>query len=197
MKSRNRLIFSVNLAVFFLFLSVLSITSVQGGERPAFFGLGGHLSYYQTGDADGKMLGGLQARIRLSESLGFEASADYRKEKFEGGDEGGDVVVDGYPFQLSALYYILKGSAIGPHLIFGGSWYSTNITVAPVNVGGLQQKFNSDEFGYHGGFGLDIQAGDKVYIHGDARYHFLDVDFGGRTIDHDGLTIQVGLTYYF
>lgn len=185
-------------------LTVAGGSEAYGGDRNPFFGIGIHGNYYNTGDADdGSIRGGLQVRLRLTENLSIEGAADYRKEQFN----DGHVSVEGYPFQLSGIWYLFGRGGINPHLIFGGSWYNSDITVTLAEEGSLTRDFTSNDFGYHGGFGLELHMTDRSFFHLDVRYMFLDVDvdygdviggdYGDGTYDHDGYVIQAGLTFYF
>ena len=165
--------------------------AIAGGRQP-FFGIGIHGNYFNTSDADdGSIRPGIQVRLRFTEKISLEGSADYRDEQFD----GGQIEVDGYPFQLSGLWYIFGRGGVNPHLIFGGSWYNSEITLN--QSGGLSQKTTSSDFGYHGGFGLELHLTERSFFHGDVRYQFLDVDYLGTSVDHDGFMVQAGLTFYF
>jgi len=179
-------------------LAAAGSVEAQAGERGRIFGLGLHGNWYNTSDADdGTIRAGLQARLRITGGLAAELSADYRDEEFD----DGNISVSGYPFQLSALWYIFGQGGISPHLIFGGSWYSADVTVR--NQGGLSQEYSSDDFGYHGGFGIELHMTERSFLHADVRYMFIDIDYGGvlntadTEIDSDGFVVQLGLTFYF
>lgn len=177
-------------------------TAAYGGERAPFFGIGIHGNYFSTSDADdGSIRGGLQIRLRVTQTISIEGAADYREEEFD----DGHVSVEGYPFQVSGLWYLFGRGGVNPHLIFGGSWYNSDITVkGPFE---LSHKYSSNDFGYHGGFGLDLHLTERSFFHVDVRYMFLDVeydasdilgsDYGVQSVDHDGYVIQAGLTFYF
>jgi outer membrane protein W len=175
-----------------------SAGEVQADERGRLFGLGLHGNYFNTNDADdGTIRAGLQARLRITSGITAELSADYRDEEFE----DGDISVEGYPFQLSALWYIFGRGGINPHLIFGGSWYNADVTVR--SEGGLTREYSADDFGYHGGFGIELHMTERSFLHADVRYMFIDIDYGGvldaadTKIDSDGFVVQLGLTFYF
>jgi len=169
-----------------------AISDAHAGGRQPFFGLGIHGTYYQTGDADdGSIRPGIQVRLRFTENISIEGSADYRDEQFD----GGRIKVDGYPFQASGLWYLFGRGGVNPHLIFGGSWYNSESTLTtPL---GLSEKHRSNDFGYHGGLGLELHLTERSFFHGDVRYQFLDVDVHGTSVNHDGYQIQAGFTFYF
>lgn len=194
-KTRRALPVLVALAALFV---AAGAGEAHAGERGRIFGLGLHGNYFNTNDADdGTIRAGLQARLRITSGIAAELSADYRDEEFE----GGDVSVKGYPFQLSALWYIFGRGGINPHLIFGGSWYSADVTVR--REGGLTREYSTDDFGYHGGFGIELHMTERSFLHADVRYMFIDIDYGGvldtadTKIDSDGFVVQLGLTFYF
>ncbi len=185
-------------------LAATGSTEAYGGDRAPFFGMGIHGNWYNTNDADdGSIRGGLQIRLRITQNISAELGADYRKEEFE----EGRVSVEGYPFQLSGIWYLFGRGGVNPHLIFGGSWYSSDITVTLTEEGSLSQDYSSNDFGYHGGFGLELHMTERSFFHADVRYQFLDVnvdvgdvvggDYGDGTFNHDGYIIQAGLTFYF
>lgn len=142
-------------------------------------------------------------RLRVTQNLVAELAADYRKEEFE----DGRVSVQGYPFQLSGIWYLFGRGGINPHLIFGGSWYNSDVTVTLTEEGSLSRNFSSSDFGYHGGFGLELHMTERSFLHADVRYQLLDVNvdvgdvvggnYGDGSLNHDGYVIQLGLTFYF
>jgi outer membrane protein W len=179
-------------------------TTAYGGDRAPFFGMGVHGNWYNTKDADdGSIRGGLQIRLRITQTISAELGADYREEKFE----EGRVTVEGYPFQLSGIWYLFGRGGVNPHLILGGSWYSSTVRVTLAEEGGLSQDFSSNDFGYHGGFGLELHMTERSFLHLDVRYQYLDVnvnvseigsgDYGDGAFKHDGYVIQAGITFYF
>jgi outer membrane protein W len=189
-----------------LFIALLAVggTEAFGQQRVPFFGIGIHGNYYNTNDADdGSIHGGLQIRLRVTQNLSAEVAADYRKEEFE----DGRVSVEGYPFQVSGIWYLFGRGGINPHLIFGGSWYNSDVTVTLTEEGSLSRDYSGSDFGYHGGFGLEMHMTDRSFLHADVRYNFLDVnvdagdfvtgDYGDANLNHDGYVIQLGLTFYF
>jgi opacity protein-like surface antigen len=154
------------------------------------FGLGIHGGVFDPKDGDMNGFGGVHARLRLLPFLGFEGSADVREAKFK--DDR--VTVLQVPVQVSALIYIIPSGPIQPYLVGGVGWYYTRVDPE----GGSADT--SQEFGYHGGAGVDVPLGPNWVLNGDFRYFALADNVEGRDaedIDADGWQVRLGITYYF
>jgi opacity protein-like surface antigen len=64
---------------------------------------------------------------------------------------------------------------------------------------GAESDSNFD-FGWHLGLGLDYKLNDRMFVEGDFRYIWLDVDFGDQTVgeklsDFNNLMASVGFGF--
>lgn len=153
------------------------------------FYIGPQLGFYKAADAeDMNLMYGAALRLKLTNSLGFEGSINYRQEEFR----NGRVKVESWPVMLTGMIYpaeFIYGAA-------GVGWYNTKIDY---NTQVDQGTKTNQEFGWHFGAGLEIPLGDPVALTGDFRYVFLDYNFeevpGAGEINANFFIITAGLLF--
>ena len=152
-------------------------------------GLGPQLGFQKAKDADeGKLMGGLAMRLKLSHSLGIEASVNYRQEKFE--DE--NLTVRTWPVMVTGMFYPLP-VAYG---VIGAGWYNTKSEYQPAGADGFTET--SQDFGWHFGGGVELPLGSSTKLTGDVRYVFLNYNFDqvpGAQVDRDSYVISLGVLF--
>jgi opacity protein-like surface antigen len=153
-------------------------------------GLGPQVGFHKSQDADeGKPMGGLAMRMKLSPSLGVEGSINYRQEKFN----NETLTVRSWPVMVTGLYYplpIVYGA-------IGAGWYNTKFEFTPA-AGGTSIEESQQEFGWHFGGGAELPLGGNTKLAGDVRYVFLNYNFDkvpGVQVDRDFYVITVGLLF--
>jgi len=172
-----------------------STASAQG------FGAGARMAWVTAdsdADVDSVRFTGGQIRL-LSKRWGLEVSLDRNSESFELLNQK----VTETPIQASLLLRLGAGK-VSPFLLGGPGWYRRKVEL--INRPDDPDVENT-EFGWHGGGGLEILAGNHVGIHGDYRYTFLDFGdddddddegFVGRLLPgHRGSMWTLGVTFYF
>ena len=173
--------------VFVICILLLSAVALQA----QYLGIGPQVGLHKAKDAeDQKAMFGVALRGHLLPALGFEASINYRQEKYED-----DVVtVRSWPIMLTGLIYplpILYGT-------IGAGWYNTTIKYDSdlfPNVGDETVQ----EFGWHFGGGVELPLGRNTRLTGDIRYVFLDYEFeeipGLDDVESDFYVISIGLFF--
>ncbi len=165
------------------FILIASFVHAQG------IGIGPILGIHKAADADdSQLMGGAALRLKLSSSLGFEGSIQYRQEKYA--DDA--VTVRSWPVMASVLIYplpILYG-------VVGAGWYNTTFDY---DIPGLTlDNETSQEFGFHFGGGLELDLGSATLI-GDVRYVFLNYEFdsfpNSEDLSSDFFLITVGILF--
>ncbi len=157
------------------------------------FSIGPEVGYMKAKGADrGTWLVGGQARFHFTPVLAAEAAMTYHDNRFQ----GGDVHVQQYPVQLSALLYPLPNAQFSPYLVGGGGWYYSRIRYGG-SLSGLSNQ-TDHQFGWHAGAGLEVKLGTSASINADLRYIFLDsneasIDSG----DFNFWQATVGLNFLF
>ena len=109
-----------------------------------------------------------------------------------------------YPVQASLLLYPARG-AVAPYFLGGAGWYTNRIDTLDGDE--TVSTESSRDFGWHGGFGLELRFGRHFATHGDYRYTNLsfgddDDEEGGGGLtqilpSYQGSMWTVGLTVYF
>lgn len=133
--------------------------------------IGPQLGFQKASDANnGNLMYGAAVRVKLGQSLGFEASINYRQEDFL----NDRLTVRSYPVMLTGMIYpveVLYGA-------IGIGWYNTKFDFSKaLNNSGIHDR-NEQKFGWHFGAGLEIPLGKSgSMITTDFRYVFLNYDF--------------------
>lgn len=169
-------------------LLTLGLAAPALAQAPA-FGLGGHGGVFDPKDGDLSGFGGVHARLRLPPFLGIEGSADVREAKFED-----HVTILQVPVQVSALLYLIPSGPVQLYIAGGVGWYYLHVDPD----GGPSSTDN--QFGYHGGAGVDVPLSENWVLNADFRYYGLANKVEGRDakdIDTDGWQTRLGITYYF
>jgi opacity protein-like surface antigen len=157
------------------------------------FGLGIHGGVAGTTDSEASAItAGVHARFRLLQFVALEAAVDYRTSEYL--DQ--TVEVSTVPLTASVLLYPFQIGPLQPYLVGGVGWYLNSVDIQ----GGRSEDTN--RFGVHLGFGLDLAVTPEFVLHGDFRYVFMDATSDGikeqvGEFDTDGWMVTVGLTWYF
>ncbi len=159
--------------------------------------LGPQLGWQKASDADSyKLMFGGAFRTKLSESIGLEASINYRQEEYD----NGAVKVSSWPVMVTGLIYPVR-------IVYGAvgiGWYNTSIDYSSaINALGIEDN-TSQNFGWHFGGGVEIPlSGGNMHpgtiLTGDVRYVFLNYDFhkfpGSSGTKNDYIMFTVGLLF--
>src|SRR4051794_28982381 len=175
----------------FILISTGLMLLIAIGANGQGLSLGPQLGYQKASDADnGKFMGGVALRMKLSSALGVEGSVGYRSETYA----NGGVTINSWPVMVTGLLYpipILYGA-------MGIGWYNSSITYNP-SIFHLQPDQTQQVFGWHFGGGLELPAGATSRITADVRYVFLNYDFsaipGSSSIKSDFYVITVGYLF--
>lgn len=178
-------------------LPVLSMTGQETRRSTGSVGIGPQIGLYKATDADdARVMGGAAFRIKFSQSLGAEASINYREEEYM----GGGVRVKSWPVMVTGLIYplpVLYGA-------IGAGWYNSSIeyNYPPGFLGGpllLPISETKQEFGWHFGGGAELPVGSSGKLVGDIRYVFLNYDFsrfpGADGMKSDFYVITIGYLF--
>jgi opacity protein-like surface antigen len=158
-------------------------------------------------EVDSERFMGGQVRLGLSRRTAIELSLDVRTET----NEAATLRVREYPIQASFLLYPVR-SVLSPYVLGGGGWYAQRIETLLDDE--VQASETTRDFGWHAGFGGELQLGRHLGIHADYRYTFLDFgdddEPGGEPAgangfsrlvsflpSHKGSMWTAGLTVYF
>ena len=156
------------------------------------FSLGGRATYWDQEDGSDRWFGGAQLRVHPSQYFAIEGSADYRREKFDGGTK-----THTYPVQASLLIYPIGTTRVAPFILGGGGWYYTTVD-GPGNFEDTQNRF-----GAHAGGGLQFFLTNHVSFDGTYRYIWMEkleskgVSLDDKKFDSNGHMITVGLNLHF
>lgn len=178
---------SIAMSAFILFLVFSTLAVAQTGK----FGIGGHGTFYSAAsdEEEREFAFGVQARARISERLGLEASMEFREETIE------EATVTMYPIQFSALIYLLPRSRVGIYGIVGMGWTRTSVSGSFFD----EESINS-EISYHFGAGVEIPLTQNFTVNGDFRYLDLNIDlssiFSGD-LNTSGWQSNFGVNVYF
>ncbi|MBU2444667.1 MAG: outer membrane beta-barrel protein [Bacteroidetes bacterium] len=148
-------------------LIILMLTQVNAQS----ISLGPQIGYQKARDADeGKFMGGVAMRLKLTPSLGVEASINYRAEKYS----NGALTVKSWPVMITGLFYPLP-------MVYGAigtGWYNTTFDY---DQSRFPFQFVADEtkqkIGWHFGGGVELPIGTNSKLTADIRYVFIDYDF--------------------
>lgn len=156
------------------------------------FSLGPRFAVHDPKDGQTREFGGAQARLHLGPVLAIEASADARRDRFEGNTKMWTV-----PVQLSALVYLIPSGPISPFLLAGPGWYYSRIE------GPNDFKNTQHRFGVHAGGGLQWWLSRGISVDGTYRYLWTeklesrDVAFQNKKYDDSGHMFTVGVNFHF
>ena len=191
---------------------LLLATSGNAAAQGQSFGIGGRIAWVRTDvdleDEESRRFYGGQIRARMSQRTAFELSLDIRTET----NESETLRVRSTPIQASLLVFPVR-SVFSPFLLGGGGWYAQRYET----LLGEETIFSETvrDFGWHAGFGAELQLGKHAGIHADYRYTFLkwgDDDeeedsltsaksrnslLGGVLPHHEGSMWTAGITIYF
>ena len=177
-------------------ISILIIFFVLQSAAQSSASFGPQIGFYKARDADYvSALGGLSFRSKLSDGFGIEGSINYRREEYN----DGRVDVNSWPVMVTGLFYL----APVVYGAFGAGWYNSNIEYHyPAGILGGPGTVVSDtqqEFGWHFGGGVELQAGPSVKLVGDLKYVFLNYDFtnfpGSNGVNSNFYVMTVGLLF--
>lgn len=186
-------------------ITVADRSAVQNADRGRAtirntFGFGPKIGYYKAQDADeGKLYGGLQARLRLGSVVGLEASVEYRPGQ-EYGIGNQTVTTNFIPLTGSLLLFVPVNQYFTPYAVAGiGAYYTS------YDVSGIASEIGFDDdstfnVGYHLGFGTEIPITSSIALSADYRYLFLNTDNNEESFDgadFNGNIISAGLMFYF
>lgn len=176
--------------------ALVGITTPAGAEEAGSdrggLSIGPRFAVINPKDGASHPFGGAQARLHLGNILAIEASADARRDKYEGNNKIWTV-----PVQLSALLYLIPTGPISPFVLGGVGWYYTTIQSAD------QIKDAQHRFGLHAGGGLQWWLSRGVSIDGTYRYLWVeklesnDVALRDKQFDDSGHMFTVGLNFHF
>jgi opacity protein-like surface antigen len=151
--------------------------------------LGFRLGYQDFQEGDGSFMGGAFLRLPWRSVVMTEGAIMYHSH------ESGNIDYELIPIQLSAMVFVLRRDLdFSPYLLAGvGAYIARQI----------DEDDDSDsefDFGWHLGLGLDYKLSDRVFVEGDFRYIWLDVDFGDQTVgeklsDFNNWIASVGLGF--
>jgi len=169
-------------------LLITAISNAQEIRNPT--SLGPHLGWYKAADADdGNVMFGGAIRVKLTNSVGAEASVDYKTEDY--GD--GSIVVRSWPVMITGLFYPVENV----YGAIGVGWYNSEVDFEK-DLGILGTKSNQD-FGWHFGAGIEVPLSEKLILNGDFRYTFLDYNFeevpGSDNISSNMFALTAGLLF--
>jgi hypothetical protein len=150
--------------------------------------IGPQVGFHKAQDADdGKVMGGLAMRFKLTPGFGIEGSVNYRQEEF-----GNALTVRSWPVMASALIYPLP-------MIYGAigaGWYNTKYEVELAGVTVAEDR--QQESGWHVGGGAEVPLGTMAKLTGDIRWVFLNYDFEDVPdveVDRDFYVVTVGFLF--
>lgn len=178
-----------------LAVMVLAVTAVAHAEESysrSGLSIGPRFAVIDPKDDHSRPFGGAQARLHLGPVLAIEASADARRDRFDGSTKMWTV-----PVQVSALVYLIPTGPISPFLLAGPGWYYTRIE------GPGDFKDTQHRFGLHAGGGLQWWLSRGISVDGTYRYLWTekleskDASLRDKKFDDSGHMFTVGLNFHF
>lgn len=149
-------------------------------------------AFFRPIDAnEGDYFGGVQVRLHLAPAIGFEGSADYRRNKF------GGTTVHTYPVHASLLLYLIPSKVISPLLLGGAGWYYSTVE-NPAGASDTQHRF-----GVHAGGGLQAWLNQYWSVDGTYRYIWLenlkskDASLQNKDFNDSGHMVTAALNFHF
>ncbi|MBL7076854.1 MAG: porin family protein [Kiritimatiellae bacterium] len=146
-----------------------AMVATAGGDAMA--DLGFRVGYQGFQEGEGSFMGGAYLRLPWRSVVMTEGAIMYHSH-----DEDG-VEYELIPIQLSAMVFVLRRDLdFSPYLLAGvGAYIARQIDE--------EDESDSDfDFGWHLGLGLDYKLSDRVFVEGDFRYIWLDLDFDDQTV---------------
>lgn len=144
--------------------------TVAAEDNRADLGFRAGYQSFQDG-ADGSVMGGLFLRLPWRSVIMGEGAIMYHMH------EEGDVDYELIPIQLSAMIFVLRRDlAFSPYILAGIGGYVAR------QIDADDDSDSNFDFGWHLGLGLDYKLSDRVFVEGDFRYIWLDLDFDDRTV---------------
>lgn len=211
MRSKNTTLQSVALALA-LSLALIGVGALTAGTAGAQTAgdIGAHVSRAQVRDAtDANYLGGLHAELRPIPMLGFNASVDLRSdEEFSiqtGPTTTSSLHVRTVPITVSGKLYLPIAPMITPYGLLGAGWYHQVFDFSPdLEAQGIRDH-DETTFGWHVGFGANLNLQPRFGVYADARWIFLDPN---RTVDSqttdqiknfdfNSVNVQGGVNFFF
>jgi len=157
-----------------------------------FFSVGGRATYFDPKEGEDRWFGGAQLRVHPSHYVAVEASADYRREEFDGGTK-----THTYPVQGSLLIYPIGTTRLAPFILGGGGWYFTSVD-GPGGFSDTQHRF-----GGHVGGGLQLFITDHISVDSTYRHIWLErvesksASLDDKKFDDNGHMVTIGLNVHF
>lgn len=152
-----------------------AVLALLPSPAAAQFGVGARFAMVKDDarvDSDAVRFTGGHIRLGMSKRTAVELSMDFKTLDLP----TESIRTKDRPFQVSLLLYPVK-SAFSPYLLGGVGWFKREVQLMDGDT--VISSESTTEFGYHGGFGLQIGLGKHAAIHGDYRYtglHFGDDD---------------------
>lgn len=155
-------------------LSILGVLLMPASAVAQAVGVGPRMSFVSVepsdpaaGDAAGRdRYTGGTLRLALSHKTALEIAADWRSTT----NEDATLRVRDYPVQGSLLVYPWRG-ALAPYVLGGVGWYWQKLEA--MADGEVLAEQTERRFGYHGGFGGELQLGRRASLFLDYRYRFI------------------------
>jgi len=153
--------------------------------------LGPQLGYHKARGADqGSVMGGAAWRLRMTPSLGAEASINYRQEKYA----NDALTVRSWPVMVTGLFYPLP-IAYGA---IGAGYYNVTYDYDKTKLPFLEDA-TKHKMGWHFGGGIELPVGPRFRVTADIRYVFLNYEFeaipGSADLKSDFTAITAGLLF--
>jgi len=186
--------------------SLVPAAAANGPTGSGDYGI--HVGYSKAAEAeDGDLFVGGHLEARLAPAFGIEAAIDYHgtEEYAVATPLDPALEVRTIPVTLSARVYLPVVSGFSPFLAAGGGWYNV-IYDYPAR---FEQLGFDDEtvstFGWHLGLGGKMRLSERVSVHGEGRYTFVDPDkeLGSEVrneigeLDYDRSNLRAGLSLEF
>ncbi|MBT3294377.1 MAG: porin family protein [Verrucomicrobia bacterium] len=148
-------------------MCALAVTAAEDNRAD----LGFRGGYQRFEDGDGSFMGGVFLRLPWRSVIMGEGAVMYHTH-----DEG-SVDLEIIPLQLSVMLFVLRRDLdFSPYLLGGMGAY----VARRVEDGGDSET--DFDFGWHLGLGVDYKLGDRMFVEGDFRYIWLDMDFEDKTV---------------
>lgn len=169
-----------------LSLSLLGALLMPASASAQAVSVGPRLSFVNADPSAGDDAGrdrytGGTLRLSLSPKTAIELAADWRSTT----SEDATLRIRDYPVQGSLLVYPWRG-ALAPYVLGGVGWYWQKLEA--LADGEVLAEQTERRFGYHGGFGGELQLGRRASVFLDYRYRFIqfgeDAADGGENGEH-------------